>query len=223
MKIKGRLSAFSIVLMINLLYMLYYYSRDSYISWIEYLGLPILLTLAWWFGKQYDIAKFYSEKDALTGIYNRRCVEAFVSKMESKTKQKKQDFTLLLLDVNDFKVINDLFGHKVGDQYIKNIAHQLEKSIRDKDIVARWGGDEFLIISPGVKRNESLVEMLEEIHKNLKSISPNELEIGVSIGTACYPSEGKSFDELIKIADKKMYHIKSLKKQNVYPQKQTAN
>ncbi|MEH7076990.1 diguanylate cyclase [Neobacillus drentensis] len=217
---KGRIGASSIVLIIKLLYIIHYYLRDGYLSWMEYLGLPIILLVAWWCGKQYDIAKFYSEKDTLTGIYNRRFVEAFVSRMF--TKQNHKNFTILLLDVNDFKMINDLFGHKVGDQYLKAIAHQLEKSIRDKDLVARWGGDEFLIISQGVKRKECLAEMMEEIHKNLISVSPNELEISVSIGAAFYPNEGKSFDDLLKLADKNMYSIKSLKKQRNYTKHQTA-
>ncbi|WP_423799920.1 diguanylate cyclase [Neobacillus sp. SAB-20_R2A] len=205
MAIKGRVVTFLMVLIINSLYMSYYFYRDGYISWFEIIGLPIMLTFAWWFGKQYDIAIYYSEKDILTTLYNRRFVEKYIS------SQKDQNFALLLLDVNDFKVINDVYGHKAGDQYLMTIAAQLKKSVKEKDILARWGGDEFLIITLGTKKKENLAEMIDKIHQNLKDVSPVELEISVSIGAALYPSEGKTFDDLLKLADMNMYSMKALK------------
>jgi diguanylate cyclase (GGDEF)-like protein len=207
MKFKGRIFAFLIVLIINVLYMLHYFFRDGFISFIEYTGLPLLLSLAWWSGKQYDIAKYYSEKDTLTGLYNRRFVEKFIN----KNRQKAQNFALLLLDVNDFKLINDVYGHKAGDQYLKAIATRLIKSVNRKDLVARWGGDEFLIISTDFKNKETIAKLVETIQQNISDTSPTNFEIGISIGMAYYPSEGKDFDELLKIADRKMYKMKSQK------------
>jgi diguanylate cyclase (GGDEF)-like protein len=212
MRYKGRIITFLLVLIINLLYTSYYFIRDGFIDSIEYIGYPILLPLAWWFGKQYDKAKYFSEKDPLTGIYNRRYVESAFATVKSRLEQNGQSGAVLLLDVNDFKLVNDLLGHKIGDEYLLLITNQLKKSVRKTDIVARWGGDEFLILSPDVQKKEDLDQMLERIHQNLKKLSFHDVKISVSIGSALYPIHGKCLDDLLKVADKNMYHLKSQKK-----------
>jgi diguanylate cyclase (GGDEF)-like protein len=210
LKFKGRILTLFIVFLVNLLYTTFYYMRDGYVSWIEFIGYVVLLPLAWWFGKQYDKVQFFSEKDPLTGIYNRRYIENIFPKL--KDSQENQ-FAVLLIDVNDFKIINDILGHKSGDEYLKNMTMQLEKSAGKKDILGRWGGDEFIILSKSSQSKEMVGRIMDEVHANLKKISAGDLEIGVSIGAALYPNEGKTLDELLRIADKKMYHRKSQKKE----------
>jgi diguanylate cyclase (GGDEF)-like protein len=209
---KGRIVTFLLVFLINLLYTAFYFIRDGYIDWIEYAGYLILLPLAWWFGKQYDKAKYYSDKDPLTGIYNRRYVESAFTTIKSRIEQNGQSGAVLLLDVNDFKLVNDHLGHKLGDEYLILITNQLKRSVRKTDIVARWGGDEFLILAPEVRRKEELEKMLERIHQNLRQLSFHDVKISVSIGPALYPKHGKDLDDLLKVADKNMYQIKSQKK-----------
>jgi diguanylate cyclase (GGDEF)-like protein len=207
MGLKGRITATLIVCIIDLIYMTHYYLRDGFISQIEFIGFPILIGLAWWCGKQYDIVKYYSEKDTLTNLYNRRYIDTFISKIQ----KNGGEFTILLLDVNDFKMINDLYGHKAGDHYLKIIASQLQETAGKREKVARWGGDEFIIIFPFSPNVKDLVKRMEEIHQRLRQVSPSEWEIGVSIGTAIYPIEGKTFDEILKAADQNMYKVKAQK------------
>ena len=211
-KYKGRIITFLLVFFINLLYTTFYFLRDGYIDWIEYIGYPVLLPLAWWFGKQYDKAKYYSEKDPLTGIYNRRYVESAFTSIKSRLEQNDLRGAVLLLDVNDFKLVNDHLGHKMGDEYLLLITNQLKRSVRKTDIVARWGGDEFLILSPDIQKKEDLDQILERIHQNLKQLSFNDVKISVSIGSALYPKHGRYLDDLLKVADKNMYYFKSQKK-----------
>ena len=208
MKYKGRIATFFLVLGINSIHMAYYYIRDGFISGMEYIGLPFLVILSLWLGRQYDRAKFLSEKDALTGIYNRRYVEGIFFKIKAAADRKGHGIAVLFIDVNNFKTINDHFGHKEGDNLLKAISSQLKKSSKDTDIVARWGGDEFIILSPGTLKTDNTHELMERIHQNLKMISTTNIEISVSIGTAIYPSEGNTLDDLLKIADEKMYNMK---------------
>ncbi|WP_404328349.1 GGDEF domain-containing protein [Mesobacillus maritimus] len=207
MGLKGRITTTLLVSTLNLLYITHYYLRDGFVAQIEFIGLPVMIMLAWWFGKQYDVVKYYSEKDTLTKLYNRRYIDTFISKLE----RNGGEFAIVLLDLNDFKIINDIYGHKAGDHYLKSIASQLENTAGKKEIVARWGGDEFIIIFPYTPKKRELGKRIEEIRQRLKNVSPNGLEIGVSIGTAIYPSEGKTFDELLKAADQNMYKDKAQK------------
>ena len=212
MKYKGRIVTSLLVFVINVIDNALIFFIDGSLSWIELIGFPILLPIAWWFGKQYDKAKFYSENDPLTGIYNRRYVESAFAAAKTRSEHKDQSFAILLLDVNDFKSVNDHFGHKTGDEYLILITNQLKNSVRKTDIVARWGGDEFLILSPDIQKKEDLDNMLARIHDNLKLQSFNNINISVSIGSAQYPNDGKCFDDLIKVADKNMYQMKSQKR-----------
>jgi diguanylate cyclase (GGDEF)-like protein len=208
MKFKGRVITFLFVLCINTMYMFFYYLRDGYVSIMEFIGLPIMLAMAWIFGKQYDKAKFFSENDTLTGIYNRRVIDPFFAKIKAVADSNKERFAILLIDVDNFKMVNDTFGHKEGDQLLKGLSNQLVRSVRRTDIVARWGGDEFIIIAPHIAKREHVQEIIERINHNLKNISTPQIDVKVSIGVAVYPAEGRTFDDLLKAADKRMYNMK---------------
>jgi diguanylate cyclase (GGDEF)-like protein len=205
---KGRIMTCLTVLIVHSVYTGSQYFRTGDIYWLEIIGFPVLLCLALIFGKKYDQAKFYSEKDALTGIYNRRFIEATLPRLMTKTDQKNQQLAFILLDINDFKLINDYFGHNEGDKYLKIIAKLLMNSVRKNDIVARWGGDEFLIVLPNIQNMNSINETINNIQTGLKNCSTVQLEIGLSIGTSIYPNDATAFTELLQLADNKMYNIK---------------
>lgn len=208
MKIKGRLVTFLLVLCINSIYIIFYYLRDGFVSKLELIGTPIMLALAWYFGKQYDKAKYFSEKDTLTEVYNRRIIEPFFSKITSIADRNKQKVAVLVIDVDNFKTVNDNFGHHAGDELLKLLAELLVNSVRKSDIVARWGGDEFIMLCPNIKTSANVDEIIDRIHTNLENTQWAGIDINISIGTAIYPNEGSSIDVLLKSADKKMYNMK---------------
>ncbi len=170
------------------------------------------LALCWWLGMKYDEAKFYSEKDPLTGVYNRRFVIKLFKKLLARVKKRKGNLSLFVIDINNFKNINDSHGHEVGDTVIFEIAKAFSKSIRKTDIVARWGGDEFLVIMP-YSDDATPTNVMERVWEDLEEASEKlEVPISISIGKSVYPENADNLVELIRIADKQMYERKFAKK-----------
>jgi len=168
----------------------------------------IVLILAWLFGKQYDKYVYLSIRDPLTGLYNRRYVmEKFLS-MAKYADRKNVNISILLLDVNDFKEINDQHGHSIGDSVLGTIAKLLRHSFGSKDILARWGGDEFIILSVF-----SDVDLLNNKINDFKSRLDEEDwqykgTLSISIGEAVYPADAVNLQELLDLADNNMYEEK---------------
>ena len=179
-------------------------------------ALPIpgifALIIAFLFGKQYDQVKFYSERDSLTGLYNRRFVTSAFPNVLSKVDKRNEKLSVLLLDCDNFKVINDTYGHIQGDQVLGEVSTLLLSKISKEDIAVRWGGDEFLLIVPNA--DEAKVRgILERFKRELSNISEKlQIDISVSGGFAVYPDEAKTLDELIQAADTKLYLLKNAKR-----------
>jgi diguanylate cyclase (GGDEF)-like protein len=171
------------------------------------------LALCWWLGKKYDEAKFYSEKDPLSQVYNRRFVLKLFSKLLTKVNNKNEKLSIFVLDIDNFKEINDTFGHEIGDNVIAEIAKSLTNLTRKTDIVARWGGDEFLVILPfsdGSNQNS----LVDRINTQLEEVSQKlGIAITTSIGQSIYPDHAKNLVDLLKFADKQMYENKFAKKE----------
>ncbi len=155
--------------------------------------------------------------DQLTGLPNREQFERIIKDKIDRTKDAKKRFALLYLDLDDFKKVNDTFGHFYGDKLLKNVAMELQKTIKDER-VARLSGDEFGIIISDVKNlskfNHTIITIMNSINK-LWVIDDNEFYITCSIGIAIYPNDGKDFDTLFKNADTAMYTAKNNSK-NTY-------
>jgi diguanylate cyclase (GGDEF)-like protein len=177
----------------------------------DFIYTPLLLPFFWWLGKKYDEAKFYSEKDALTEVYNRRFVLKIFPNLLEQADRNKEKLSVFVVDIDNFKKINDTYGHDVGDAVIRGISDSLLKNTRKSDLVTRWGGDEFLVIMPhSDEMCPSL--LLQHMDKDLKD-SSNRLgiNISVSIGKSTYPENAIRLDDLIRFADKSMYELKSAK------------
>jgi len=154
--------------------------------------------------------------DELTGIPNRRSICEKLNKAITKIDEKKSVMTLVFIDLNGFKCINDNYGHNAGDAVLKATAERLQKIIRKNDYLARLGGDEFLL---GFHASKDDLRFIEDIEQSIKTtiaapiaFGGNVLRVGVSVGYAQYPKDGKTIDELIKVADLAMYEDKQKEK-----------
>lgn len=147
--------------------------------------------------------------DPLTGVKNRKFLEEIFELEVEKYKKFRKPFCLIFVDLNNFKKINDLFGHSVGDQVLKEVARKIVESVNSEKYVIRYGGDEFIVVSE--TSPEDLLRLIEKLGENLK-ITYEGIEVSAAIGSACFPKDGLELSELIKKADERMYKVKEFQK-----------
>ena len=152
-------------------------------------------------------------KDTLTGLYNRRYFQQILDYEFNRAKRYHQPISLIFLDVDHFKAINDTYGHPVGDLFLKQIANKFSSLFRTTDLPARFAGDEFVAILPATNQEGSTIlakRVLEALGQHQVIIRGNVLKISVSIGVAtCENLEGIGSRGLITRADKAMYKAKT--------------
>jgi len=150
--------------------------------------------------------------DPLTGLANRALFENRLSVILARKSRSGDGVGILFLDLNRFKQVNDVFGHAMGDQLLKNVAQRLQKSVRAYDTVARFGGDEFALLFDGIKQAGDCAKIAQKIIQKISRpyvISNQTLDIGVSIGIAlCLKDESNTCEILLKQADEAMYAAK---------------
>jgi len=152
-----------------------------------------------------------SNKDHLTGIFNRRKFNEYSTLIINDAQRYEHTFSIIVIDLNKFKPINDTYGHTIGDKVLIFFTQTINKSIRETDYLFRMGGDEFYLLLSNTTYKESviIVKNLQEQLKYSKFIYENlELEVSASFGIAQYGLDSKKIEELIKIADVRMYKNK---------------
>jgi diguanylate cyclase (GGDEF)-like protein/putative nucleotidyltransferase with HDIG domain len=153
-----------------------------------------------------------SETDALTGLANRRKIHEFLVPVQAQAERYRTVFSLVMLDIDGFKLLNDNFGHPTGDLVLRHMAALLKERTRASDIVGRYGGDEFLLILPETSAHDAvaLAEKLRvALAENEFATSVGErIHIHSSIGIATYPEDGRDSGELIAVADANLYASK---------------
>ncbi len=169
-------------------------------------------------GLLFDRTRSHALTDPLTGLYNVRYLTEQVEAHCRSEQAASKPFALLCLDLDSFKPINDNFGHQKGDKVLRDLSALFQASVRDADIVARYGGDEFLIVlqNAGREEAEAMAQQIEQavigydsglFHERLGT-----LRLGVSIGCGCFPCDGQDCAALLSVADLAMYRSKTERK-----------
>ncbi|MBV7509405.1 diguanylate cyclase [Bacillus sp. sid0103] len=166
--------------------------------------------------KTENMIKHMAYHDQLTGLPNRYLLREKLDGLVKRSRERHENFTLLFLDLDRFKPVNDTFGHEIGDKLLIEIANNLKDLVDQNDIISRYGGDEFTVLlsNSNVQRAR---EVAQSILFNLSEPfyqSHNEIFVTPSIGISMFPEHGETFDTLIKNADLAMYFAKSLGKNN---------
>lgn len=160
--------------------------------------------------QQERMMEYLSNHDALTGLANRRLFQDYGEKMISLARREQKSTAVLFIDLSKFKIVNDSYGHTVGDEVLKIVGSRLERIVRESDVVARFGGDEFVALVYDCTLS-NLNKLTERIIKDIEEpieIDGKTFKISAEIGVSVYPTDGESLDELVRLADVSMYEAK---------------
>jgi diguanylate cyclase (GGDEF)-like protein len=165
-------------------------------------ALAIVAVMCAWQAQNHErdrnLLSLISRTDPLTDTLNRRGFEELVESALAKARRIDQPVTLMMLDLDGFKRINDSLGHAAGDELLTWVAHGITAAVRPMDSVGRLGGDEFAVLAPGIARSDAK-EISERIGAALAARIP------VTSGVACFPDDGTESDELYRMADRDLY------------------
>ncbi len=174
-----------------------------------------LATLAIETRKLYSDLVHRSEFDLLTDVYNRFSLDRFLQEQIEKAREKASIFGLIYVDLDNFKQVNDVYGHHVGDLYLQEVAVRMRRQLRTSDMLARLGGDEFAALVPVVRSQadvEEIAQRMERCFDSPVSVEGHLLYGSASIGIALYPADGTTAESLLRAADGAMYVAKHTKR-----------
>jgi diguanylate cyclase (GGDEF)-like protein len=157
-----------------------------------------------------------SEFDLLTDIYNRFSLERRLSGLMEDAERRDALFGLIYIDLDEFKQVNDHYGHRAGDHYLQEAAARMKRQLRPLDMLARLGGDEFAVLVPNVRSRNDVEEVamrLERCFRDPFELEGYALDGSASLGIALYPEDGNTKDSLLSAADAAMYVTKNIKKE----------
>jgi diguanylate cyclase (GGDEF)-like protein/PAS domain S-box-containing protein len=150
-----------------------------------------------------------AETDDLTGIANRRALVRMLTAALMRAEAREHAVGVLMLDLDGFKAVNDRHGHAAGDAALREVAARLRRSVRERDMVARTGGDEFVVVLADLATDESAAheaaERIEGAFVEPLELDGVQLQLHAAVGVACFPADGRELDELLAAADRAMY------------------
>jgi diguanylate cyclase (GGDEF)-like protein len=150
-------------------------------------------------------------RDPMTGLHNRRFLEEYVDTLIASARRKQSHLSILMLDLDYFKMVNDTYGHDAGDAVLKAVAQVLKQSVRASDLVIRYGGEEFLILlqdASGAAAEQVAEGIRQAVEKLRVSVGGVSLQKTISIGLADYPDDSDTFWQTVKFADVALYRAK---------------
>jgi diguanylate cyclase (GGDEF)-like protein len=175
-----------------------------------------LATLAIETRRLYSDLLHRSEFDVLTDINNRFSLGSYIDQQIEQAREQAGIFGLIYIDLNDFKQVNDVYGHQVGDLYLQEVAIRMRNQLRSADMLARLGGDEFAVVLPLVHGRNEVEEVARRLERSFDApfaVQGYVLLGSASVGIAIYPNDGITQDSLLSTADAAMYVVKQTKKQ----------
>jgi diguanylate cyclase (GGDEF)-like protein len=152
----------------------------------------------------------------LTDIHNRFSLDKHLDALINEARQKAGIFGLIYIDLDEFKQVNDLYGHQVGDFYLQEVAMRMKRQLRAHDLLARLGGDEFAVLVPTARSRAAVEEIavrMEHCFDEPFAVEGYVIHGSASVGFALYPEDGATKDSLLSAADAAMYAVKNAKRQ----------
>lgn len=160
-----------------------------------------------------ETMKQQANLDPLTTLYNRRFLDDYARKLIAVARRKEQPLGFIMLDLDQFKAVNDIFGHEIGDRILRHFAHTVTGAMRETNLAARTGGDEFLVLLPDTDAKACLL-VAERVRKAVaRMVVPSGSDkplpqTTVSLGIAVYPDHGRTLEEILQAVDKALYESK---------------
>jgi diguanylate cyclase (GGDEF)-like protein len=161
--------------------------------------------------------RYQAMHDSLTGLPNRWYLNDILAKSIHQAVKQQKSLAVIFLDLDRFKVINDILGHTIGDELLQNVAQRLSASLRDRDVIARWGGDEFTILLTDIKQVEDTEYLASKILMSLEEsfhLQGHELYVSASLGIALLNHHSPDAETLIKHADTALFYAKDKGRNN---------
>jgi diguanylate cyclase (GGDEF)-like protein len=193
------------------------YSRPFIYLWNTFIRLGFFLLTVFFLrlGKVLEHEKALAHTDYVTGAVNARFFHALAEREIDRSVRCGCPFTVAYIDIDNFKVVNDMFGHMIGNKVLETVANSMKQHLRRTDIVARIGGDEFVVLFPEVEAKGAQTVVSNMQRRLSEAMNANGWPVTLSIGVVTFTAASRSVDEVLSIVDSMMYAVKSNGKNDI--------